>query len=121
MPKAANTTSAELIKRSEELRQQAEALKAKEAPEVLAKIKDAIAHYSFTAEDLGLAAVKAAKKGASKKTSKAVKAVPAKKRKGVSIPTFRDEAGNSWTGFGPKPKWFKEALATGATVESLKV
>ena len=121
MPKAANTTSAELIRRSEELRKQAETLKAKEAPDVLARIKDAIAHYSFTAEDLGLAGTKSSRKGPPTKAVKAVQKAPAKKRKGASIPKYHDQAGHSWTGFGPKPKWFKEALASGATEESLKV
>lgn len=45
MPKTKNSslTSADLIKQSETLRQQAEALKAKEKPQVVASIKEAIA------------------------------------------------------------------------------
>lgn len=121
MPKATTHTSAELMKRSEELMKQAEALKLKEAPEVLARIKDAIAHYSFTAEDLGLASKKAPKEGAPAKPVKAVRKGPTKKPKGASIPKYRDEGGHSWTGFGPKPKWLKDALAAGATEASLKV
>jgi len=57
MPKAKSThlTSADLLKQSEALRRQAEELKRKETPEVVARIKEAIAHYGLTAQDLGLA------------------------------------------------------------------
>ena len=30
-----------------------------------------------------------------------------------------DDAGHTWSGFGPKPGWFKQALAAGKTPESL--
>ena len=127
MSKEPSATSAELIKRSEELRQQGEALKKREAPEVMAKIKEAIAHYGFTASDLGLAGVKAktrapqAKKAKPAKSSTVASGVKAKvKEKAASVIKYRDESGHSWTGFGPKPKWFKEALAAGATEASLK-
>lgn len=32
---------------------------------------------------------------------------------------YRDQAGNSWTGMGPRPRWLKEALAAGQTLEQL--
>lgn len=34
---------------------------------------------------------------------------------------YRDEAGNTWSGMGPKPKWFRNALASGKSLESLQV
>ena len=49
-----NANSLELLRQSEEIRKQSDALKKKEAPEVLARIKEAVAHYGFTAADLGL-------------------------------------------------------------------
>jgi DNA-binding protein H-NS len=30
---------------------------------------------------------------------------------------YSDGAGNSWSGFGPKPRWLKEALAAGGTLD----
>lgn len=30
---------------------------------------------------------------------------------------YRDESGNTWSGFGPRPRWLKEALAAGASLE----
>ena len=32
---------------------------------------------------------------------------------------YRDQAGNAWSGRGPKPRWLKEALAAGHSPESL--
>ena len=49
-----------------------------------------------------LAAKKAAAKSAAKKSAKA---------------KYQDGAGNSWGGFGPRPKWLKDALAGGKKLE----
>lgn len=124
MPRRAKTsvlTSAELLKQSEALRRQAEELKRKEIPEVVGRIKEAIAHYGLTAADLGLVAAprKAAKKvraGAGPSESTA-RNKPAKKATAIK---YRDSTGHTWSGRGPKPKWFKDALAAGATEESLR-
>jgi DNA-binding protein H-NS len=114
-----NANSLELLKQSEEIRKQAEALKKKEAPEVLARIREAVAHYGFTAADLGLAGNKA--------SAKAGKAGRLPKTKSIKAPTkstsairFTDPKGNKWSGIGRKPKWFQDALAAGATIDSLK-
>lgn len=45
----------------------------------------------------------------------------AKRRKGVSPVKFKDEAGNTWTGHGKRPNWFKDALANGKAPEDLLV
>lgn len=122
MTKETHANSVELLKRSEEIRNQAELLKKKEAPEVLARIKDAIAHYAFTAADLGLVestpSARAAR-GSKVSSRKAVKS-PTGPARPASKAKFRDAAGNSWSGMGRKPKWFVAALAAGATVDSLK-
>jgi DNA-binding protein H-NS len=44
-----------------------------------------------------------------------------KGRAGAGIIKFKDDAGNAWSGFGPKPRWLTEALAAGKTIEELKV
>ena len=36
-------------------------------------------------------------------------------------PRFRDARGNTWAGRGMQPKWLREALAAGATLDSLRV
>lgn len=33
---------------------------------------------------------------------------------------YRDDAGNAWSGLGPQPKWFKDALASGTSLEALQ-
>ena len=37
----------------------------------------------------------------------------------VPATQYSDGAGNSWSGFGPKPGWLKDALAAGRTLEDL--
>lgn len=125
MPRTKNTplTSAELLKQSEALRRQAEELKRKEIPEVVARMKEAIAHYGLTATDLGLAASVAKAARPAKKQGKAeapAAAVPKKAAKKPATIKYRDGAGHTWSGYGPKPKWLKDALAAGASDESLR-
>jgi DNA-binding protein H-NS len=104
-------TYAQIQKQIEKLQQQATALRQKEVQGVIGRIKEAIAHYGLTVDDLfgtRAAAPKAAKKhaGNGKKTS---------------VPKYRDEAGNTWTGRGKRPNWFLQALATGKTPQDLLI
>ncbi|MEY8875571.1 MAG: H-NS family nucleoid-associated regulatory protein [Leptothrix sp. (in: b-proteobacteria)] len=82
------------------------------------------------------AAVQKAAAPAAEKPAKAVKAVKAEKPakavatdkaaapkapKAEPVIKFRDEAGNSWTGHGKRPNWFKDAIAAGKTAADLAV
>lgn len=58
------------------------------------------------------AAAPASAKGRAAKTAKA-------KRRPSTV-LYQDGAGNSWTGRGPQPRWLKEALAGGKTLEEMK-
>ena len=42
----------------------------------------------------------------------------AKKRKAKIA--YKDDAGHSWSGMGPKPRWLKEALDAGKTLEQMQ-
>ena len=42
-----------------------------------------------------------------------------KKAKRTAKIRYEDGAGNSWSGFGPKPKWLKAALDAGKSLEDL--
>jgi DNA-binding protein H-NS len=42
-----------------------------------------------------------------------------KKAKRTAKSRYADGAGNSWSGFGPKPKWLKAALDAGKSLEDL--
>ena len=48
---------------------------------------------------------------------KSTKAKTSKKRKSEAL--YRDQAGNTWTGMGPRPRWLKEALEGGKTLEEM--
>jgi DNA-binding protein H-NS len=95
------TTYAQLTKQIEALKQEAEAQRAKELSDVVKKMKEAIAVYGLTAADLGFGPAK------STGTSKSAKG------KGGQGAKFRDDAGNAWSGRGPRPGWLKAALAAG--------
>lgn len=46
-----------------------------------------------------------------------VKLKAPKKRKSKVI--YRDQAGHTWSGMGPRPRWLKEALDAGKTLEEM--
>jgi DNA-binding protein H-NS len=120
------------------LKQRAASIIASEKAGVVERIKEAIAYYSLTAAELGLGAQgPAGKRGKSPKASRSTKgtsdlaigdsaevssaAAPVKKtRAGAGGIKYKDDAGNSWSGFGPKPRWLTEAVAGGKTLEELK-
>ena len=98
------------------LQAQADALRAKEVAAVVARIREAIAHYQLTAADLGFSGGRAARRVTLPKAKGKVagmgKATSAK---------FTDGQGKTWSGIGKRPNWFKEALASGKTAEQLLV
>ncbi len=120
MPKSTSITSTELLQQVAALQRQAEELKRKETPGVVARIKEAIAFYGMTAADLGLGAAT----GRKAKTPKSPKDSPAKKSaagKRPSVIKYRDSQGHTWSGRGRRPEWFKDALSSGTSEESLRV
>ena len=100
----------------EKLRRQAESIKAKEVQGVIDRIKEAIAHYGLTAEDLGLARRPLRAAG-----GKAAKVAERKVVKPATLPKYGDGTGKTWSGRGKRPQWFKDALAAGRTAEELRV
>lgn len=120
MAKSTDITSTKLLQQVAALQRQAEELKRKEIPGVVARMKEAIAFYGLTAADLGLGAAPAREA----KIPKSPKGSPAKKSpagKPPSVIKYSDSQGHTWSGRGPKPQWFKDALSSGASVESLRV
>lgn len=115
-------TLAQIQQQIAKLQMEADAIKAKETSEVVGRIKDAIAHYGLTVEDLfgrsarGRKAVGSVKAGPKKASTKRVAG------KGSRVPVkYRDDAGNTWTGRGNKPRWLVAALAGGEAVEDFLV
>ena len=102
----------------EKLKRQADALKDQEVKGVIARIRIAIDHYGLTAKDLGLTARRtgaavptATRRSSSRKSLAQDKPRPVK---------YRDEAGNTWSGLGKRPNWFKSALESGKSAEDLR-
>jgi DNA-binding protein H-NS len=116
-----------VLKQIEQLQRRADALRAREKSDVVGRIKEAIAHYKITPDELFGTAAKGRKRASAKPASR-VKPVaekaPAKKttqKKKPGAPIYTDGTGLTWTGRGPKPGWFKDLLAVGKTPEDLLI
>jgi DNA-binding protein H-NS len=48
---------------------------------------------------------------------KSAKSKTSRKRKSKVV--YRDQAGHTWSGMGPRPRWLKEALDAGKTLEEM--
>ena len=92
-------------KQVEQLQRQAEALRGSEIKGVVDRIKVAIAHYGLTAAHLGLG-------------SEPIKA-PGKRTAKASA-QFSDGAGNVWSGRGPRPRWLRDALTAGRSIDEFR-
>lgn len=96
------------------LQQQAAQLRDAEKAGVIERMREAIAYYDITAAELGLdgsAGLRASTKAA---VPKAEKPRPKGRIK------YRDDAGNTWSGYGPRPKWIVAAIASGKAEADLR-
>lgn len=55
---------------------------------------------------------------ASSSGAKSAKLTTSKKKRKSQI-VYRDQAGHTWSGMGPRPRWLKEALDSGKTLEEM--
>jgi len=92
-----------------ELQRKAEQMRKEEITGVIDRIREAIAHYHLTPEQL-FGAGKAAKAG------KPAKASP----EPHGAIKYRDAAGHAWTGRGRRPQWYLDALAAGKSDAELR-
>ncbi|MFG6441865.1 H-NS family nucleoid-associated regulatory protein [Roseateles sp. LKC17W] len=107
-----------LLKQIAQLQKQADTLRSREKSDVIDRIKEAIAHYDITADELfGGTPARATRKRAA--ASQPRKAAAAKKAGGVA--KYTDGAGRTWSGVGKRPTWFKDALAAGKSAEDLLI
>ena len=97
-------TYQQLVKQIETLKHQADQVRRKEVQGVVSRIKEAISAYGLTAEDLF---------GKGAKSRPAAQAKPSNAKAGGARARFQDEAGNTWSGRGPRPQWLKAALESG--------
>lgn len=135
----ARTTYEKLQRQIATLQAQAEKLRRQEVDEVIGRIREAIAFYGITAEDLGLAGAAAsapsrrgrraaggrpAKTGRRKRAPNAAasaKAAANGSKAGKPAARYRDENGNTWAGRGKRPQWLRNALEAGRTLDEFRV
>ena len=108
---------AQIQKQIAALQRDAEKLKRQEVDGVIARIKEAIQVYGLTAGDLGLDGTRPKGKPGPKPGSSA----KAKAAKPSRAAKYRDEAGNTWVGRGPRPQWLRDALAAGKSLKDFAV
>jgi len=111
----AKKTFVEIQKQIEQLQKEADQLRKREADEVLARIKEAIGVYGFTAAELGVGG--AAARGSARKLKVTKRGNKSSSKVSGSAPKYRDQDGNVWSGRGPRPGWFKAALEAGKSAE----
>lgn len=116
-------TFSSIQRQIEKLQKEAAALKVKEIGSVVERIRGAIDFYGLTPADLFETKTRAQAKGKRAGAAGSVAKASANKtnKKTESVIKYKDEAGNSWTGHGKRPGWFKAALEAGKTVEDLLV
>ncbi len=116
-------TYVQIQKQIESLQREADKLKRKEIDDVIAKIKEAIAVYELTADDLGFDGKGSARRSpvARKRGAAKGKGRGAGKAAAAAAVKFRDEAGNTWGGRGPRPQWLRDALGAGKTLQDFAV
>jgi DNA-binding protein H-NS len=122
---------ARIEKQIEALEREAESLRKKEAAGVIARIKEAIAHYHLSAQDLGLASEPRGRRGVARGSRRPrpegrqlsngtlAKATGAPRRRAGGV-QYKDDAGNTWSGRGRRPEWLKAALQSGKSLEDLR-
>lgn len=105
------TTYAELQAQIKKLQEQAEQVKAAELETVIADIKEKIAQYELTAEQLGFATL-----------IKSGRSTPKKAIAKESIVMYKN-GDLTWSGAsrGRKPDWVKEILDAGGDIEKYRV
>lgn len=99
-------TFAQIQKQIAQLQKAADALREKEVAGVVSRIKEAIAHYGLTAQQLGYGATEPAFKKVGKTAAGA---------------KYSDGNGNFWSGMGKRPYWLRDALAAGRTLDDFRV
>lgn len=102
-----------VLSQIEKLQKEADSLRAEEVSGVIARIREAIAHYNLTPEQL-FGKVRGKLKGSAAPSSRAAK-------RSRSAPKYQSDEGRTWSGIGKRPAWFVEALANGRAAEDMLV
>ncbi|WP_140843617.1 H-NS family nucleoid-associated regulatory protein [Variovorax guangxiensis] len=103
-------TYAQIQRQIDALQRQAETLRAREVDGVVERIKEAIAHYGLTADQLGFGTARPG-------TIKSRKTTKASQDGSGAAAAYSDGSGNTWGGRGPRPRWLRDALDAGKALE----
>lgn len=105
---------AQIQRQIEALQKQADKLRKTEVSGVVERIKVAIDHYGLTSDQLfGTSSVEPRVV-----SSRAVQPRGKSARTRNALTTaYTDGSGNTWGGRGPRPRWLREALAAGKSLE----
>lgn len=109
------------------LQKEAAAIETKEKAEVVARIREAIAHYELSEAELFGPRRRGRKPGATATVKAAATSAAPSKARGAKLAgkkiavKYRDKQGNTWTGRGNRPRWLVAALADGHKVEDFAV
>lgn len=107
----------EHAKRMHEVEAKLKELRNQQADTVLSEIKNKVAEYSFTPEQIFGNAYKASAGLKGSKSEVKVKKVP-----GAKVVKYKNGNGLTWSGGrGPKPKWVVEILAANGDIEQYRV
>lgn len=113
---------AEISKQISALTIEAEKVRKMELKTAIKDIKEKIAVFGLTAEDLGLNNNLKSKNPLSKRTKAGTKTRRENSKPKKKIPPkYADGLGNTWTGRGKQPLWVKSAINAGKSIESFLV
>jgi DNA-binding protein H-NS len=110
-------TYAQIQLQIEKLKAQADALRNKETAGVVTRIREAIAHYGLTSDDLFGKVSRRQEKAPAKTVAVRRKS----KAKGQKVAVKFRDGDNTWTGRGTRPRWLVAQLAEGKTLEDFAV
>jgi DNA-binding protein H-NS len=102
-----------------EMEKQAADLQKKNRPAVLAELREQMAAYGITAEELSRPAARSQKPR--QPPGKAASSAKGKKAAASSPAKYRGPQGQEWTGRGTAPKWLNELVAAGKTREDFLI
>jgi DNA-binding protein H-NS len=102
-----------------DMEKQAAELQKKNRPAVLAELREQMAAYGITAEELSRPAPKAQKPR--QPLAKAASPAKGKKPAAASPAKYRGPEGQQWTGKGTAPRWLNDLVAAGKTREDFLI
>jgi DNA-binding protein H-NS len=105
------STLQELLAQKAELERKIQETQRNERQAAIDKVRALMAEFGLSVEDLGS---KSAASGGRKKTTGG----DGTRKAAVK---YRDAAGNTWSGRGLQPRWLKEALAGGKSLQDFAV